>query len=113
MHCAVCTSFSARFHSSFHEFLISSASSTQYDSSSVFVFVIQDITQYNTAHNRQISTIGIIEEVSRKRHRRCHSVLFADNEEIINPGTYVEYRNKAICVFVKLQFISIRTYWYV
>ena len=45
------------------------------------------MTQYNTAHNRQISMIGITEnEKVRKRKYRPHSVSFSDSEEIINPG---------------------------
>ncbi|XP_003383524.1 PREDICTED: nuclear inhibitor of protein phosphatase 1-like [Amphimedon queenslandica] len=48
---------------------------------------VDDITQYNTAHNRQISTIGINEEasLSRKRQRKSSSVSFNETEEIINP----------------------------
>ena len=45
------------------------------------------ITQYNTAHNRQISMVGIFKnEKVRKRKNRPHSVSFSDSEEIINPG---------------------------
>lgn len=49
---------------------------------------VQDLTQYNTAHNRQISTIGIsLDEPPRKRqHRRNASVTFCETEEVINPG---------------------------
>lgn len=47
---------------------------------------VDDLTQYNTAHNRQISMIGITEnEKVRKRKYRPHSVSFSDSEEIINP----------------------------
>ena len=50
---------------------------------------VQDLTQYNTAHNRQISTVGIREnEKPRKHKHRPSSVCFAEEEEIINPGTY-------------------------
>ena len=49
--------------------------------------LVQDLTQYNTAHNRQISMVGISEnEKVRKRKYRPHSVSFSDSEEIINPG---------------------------
>ena len=48
---------------------------------------LQDLTQYNTAHNRQISTVGIREdERTRKRKARPRSVSFYDEEEVINPG---------------------------
>lgn len=47
---------------------------------------LQDLTQYNTAHNRQISMVGISEiEGSRKRKKHPHSLTFAEEEEIINP----------------------------
>jgi nuclear inhibitor of protein phosphatase 1 len=47
---------------------------------------VDDLTQYNMAHNRQISMVGISEnEKVRKRKYRPHSVSFSDSEEIINP----------------------------
>ena len=48
----------------------------------------QDLTQYNTAHNRQISMVGIVEagDKTSRRKYRPNSVTFSDNEEIINPG---------------------------
>ncbi|CAI7992602.1 Nuclear inhibitor of protein phosphatase 1, partial [Geodia barretti] len=50
---------------------------------------VDDLTQYNTAHNRQISMVGIVEaggdKISRRKYRP-NSVTFSDNEEIINPG---------------------------
>lgn len=50
-----------------------------------FVFE-QDLTQYNTAHNRQISMVGISDaDKPRKRKSHSNSVFFADEEEIINP----------------------------
>ena len=46
----------------------------------------QDLTQYNTAHNRQISMVGINEnEKPRKRRNRPRSIAFAEEEEVINP----------------------------
>ena len=48
---------------------------------------LQDLTQYNTAHNRQISMVGIKEdERPRKRKYRPTAVSVSDQEEIINPG---------------------------
>ena len=49
---------------------------------------VQDLTQYNTAHNRQISTIGISTDgpLRKRQHRRSVSVNFAEDEDIINPG---------------------------
>ena len=47
---------------------------------------LQDLTQYNTAHNRQISMVGITDvDKPRKRKSHVNSVEFADEEEIINP----------------------------
>ena len=55
----------------------------------VLTFVVsspQDLTQFNTAHNRQISMVGISEmDVSHKRKQHPLSISFADEEEIINP----------------------------
>ena len=49
--------------------------------------LLQDLTQYNTAHNRQIFTVGIREDKRpRKRKYRPNSVSFSEQEEIINPG---------------------------
>ena len=62
-------------------------------------FLPQDLTQYNTAHNRQISMVGIQEdERPRKRRYRANSVSFSDQEEIINPGTCLCVRG--VCVSV-------------
>ena len=46
----------------------------------------QDLTLFNTAHNRQISMLGITDEESARRKRKSVSVNFSETEEIINPG---------------------------
>ena len=47
---------------------------------------VQDLTQFNTAHNRQISMVGIPEtELPHKRKQHPLSISFAEEEEIINP----------------------------
>ena len=47
---------------------------------------VQDLTQYNTAHNRQISMVGISDsEGSRKRKQHPRSISFSEEEEVINP----------------------------
>ena len=46
----------------------------------------QDLTLFNTAHNRQISMLGITDEESTRRKRKSVSVNFSETEEIINPG---------------------------
>jgi hypothetical protein len=48
---------------------------------------VDDITQYNTAHNRQISIVGVSDSgIARRRHQRSNSVTFSETEEVINPG---------------------------
>jgi nuclear inhibitor of protein phosphatase 1 len=47
---------------------------------------MDDLTQFNTAHNRQISMLGITDdEASSRRKRNRAPVTFSDSEEIINP----------------------------
>jgi len=51
--------------------------------------ITQDLTQYNTAHNRQISTVGIAEEDNRPKKRKkrlSSSVSFNNDIDVINPG---------------------------
>lgn len=48
------------------------------------------MTEFNTAHNRRISMLGIGEEAdpgggSRSRKRKKRGVTFSEDEEIINP----------------------------
>ena len=56
----------------------------------VLMNILQDLTEFNTAHNKRISSIGIEETQagpSLKRKRRAHMhVGFRDGEDIINPG---------------------------
>ena len=50
------------------------------------VFFFQNLTEFNTANNRRISMLGIVDDNNRgatKRKRR--SVTFNEEEEIINP----------------------------
>ena len=54
---------------------------------------IQDLTEFNTAHNRRLATLPMDEntptnELSRKRRRSGSGVTFAEGEIIINPGKY-------------------------
>ncbi|XP_065889920.1 nuclear inhibitor of protein phosphatase 1-like [Dysidea avara] len=49
---------------------------------------MDDLTQYNTAHNRQISTVGIAEEDNRPKKRKkrlSSSVNFNNDIDVINP----------------------------
>ena len=47
-------------------------------------FYSQDLTQYNTAHNRQISVVGIQDNQRGRKRKSTSSISFADDEEIIN-----------------------------
>lgn len=55
------------------------------------MYTLQNLTEFNTAHNKRISTLTIEEgnlDIQRpKRKRRSSRVIFSDEEEIINPGT--------------------------
>lgn len=61
---------------------------------SFHLFIYQDLTEFNTAHNKRITSLGIEEGsanlagvTSLKRKRRSSlSVAFREGEEIINPG---------------------------
>ena len=44
----------------------------------------QDLTQYNTAHNSQISTVGIQDNPRPRKRKSTSSITFAEEEEIIN-----------------------------
>nr|CAG4640907.1 EOG090X07CE [Eulimnadia texana] len=48
---------------------------------------LQNLTEFNTAHNRRITMLGIADEDARAgpRKRKKHNVSFKDEEDIINP----------------------------
>ncbi|GAB6028827.1 hypothetical protein CHUAL_004635 [Chamberlinius hualienensis] len=47
---------------------------------------LDNLTEFNTAHNRRISMLGIVDEdVRGPRKRKKKSVIFNEEEEIINP----------------------------
>lgn len=52
--------------------------------------LFQNLTEFNTAHNKRISTLTIEEgnlEIQRpKRKRRNSRVTFNEDDEVINPG---------------------------
>lgn len=45
---------------------------------------LKDLTQYNTAHNRQISMVGIQDSQKSGRKRKSTTISFSEEEEIIN-----------------------------
>lgn len=57
---------------------------------SLITIWVQNLTEFNTAHNKRISTLTIeegnlnIQRPKRRRRRSC--VSFSDEEEVINPG---------------------------
>ena len=52
-------------------------------------FQIQNLTEFNTAHNRRISMLGIADDDAGSRtaggKRKKRSITFNDEEEVINP----------------------------
>lgn len=52
--------------------------------------LFQNLTEFNTAHNKRISTLtiedGNLDIVRPKRKRRSSRVSFSEEEEVINPG---------------------------
>lgn len=46
---------------------------------------LQNLTEYNTAHNRKISTLGISESFAAKKSNKRKRVHFNEDEIIINP----------------------------
>ncbi len=54
--------------------------------------LLQNLTEFNTAHNRRITALGDIADVPTnplKRKRKNSHVGFNDEEEIINPGEFL------------------------
>ena len=49
----------------------------------VYAF-LKDLTQYNTAHNRQISMVGIPDVPKSRKRKTKLSISFAEEEDIIN-----------------------------
>ena len=56
----------------------------------VCMYVLQDLTDFNTAHNKRLSSIAIEEGGATlpklKRRRVSQNVSFKEGHEIINPG---------------------------
>ena len=50
-------------------------------------FEFQNLTEFNTAHNRRISMLGITDDDVHKptRKRKKKGISFNDDEEVINP----------------------------
>ncbi|CAB3365966.1 Hypothetical predicted protein [Cloeon dipterum] len=46
---------------------------------------LDNLTEFNTAHNRRISMLGIPDEEIRSRKRKKRGVTFNEDEEVINP----------------------------
>lgn len=53
----------------------------------VYALLFQNLTEFNTAHNRRISMLGIPDEEIRptSRKRKKKSLTFSEEEEVINP----------------------------
>lgn len=50
---------------------------------------LENLTEYNTAHNRRISQIPITLEEARRKSRPRNNIQFAEEEDIINPGKLI------------------------
>ena len=56
--------------------------------------VDQDLTEFNTAHNKRLASVGLDESAGslgplsklKRKRRSSHGVGFRDVEDIINPG---------------------------
>ncbi|KAF2363699.1 Forkhead-associated (FHA) domain [Trinorchestia longiramus] len=46
---------------------------------------LDNLTEFNTAHNRRITMLGIDDEDTRPRKRHKFNISFKDDEDIINP----------------------------
>ena len=51
-------------------------------------FIFQNLTEFNTAHNRRIASVAELVDVPNplKRKNKTVHITFADEEDIINPG---------------------------
>jgi nuclear inhibitor of protein phosphatase 1 len=51
---------------------------------------MQNLTEFNTAHNRRIASVAELVDVPNplKRKLKTTHVTFAEEEEVINPGMY-------------------------
>lgn len=57
----------------------------------MFCLPFQNLTEFNTAHNRRNIALTDLKDVAnplKRKHRSVH-VSFSEDEEIINPGKYV------------------------
>ena len=78
-----------------------------------FLFVcVQDLTEFNTAHNKRIQSIGIEEpsanivpSLKRKRSSTA-AVHFREGEEVINPGKlHMQVTFATICVDILMMIV--------
>ena len=61
----------------------------EYYSGYEYRFIFQNLTEFNTAHNRRVTSMGDIGEAVAnplKRKRKSIHVHFNEDEEVINPG---------------------------
>ena len=47
--------------------------------------ILQNLTEFNTAHNRRISMLGIPDDEKQRKKRKKLYVTFNEEDEVINP----------------------------
>ena len=67
--------------------------------------IFQNLTEFNTAHNRRITALADLPETAPtpKLKRRRAGVRFNEDEEVINPGNYSKI--KPVIHFCRTFFI--------
>lgn len=55
------------------------------NSMNILTFVLQNLTEFNTAQNRRISMLGISDDALKTKRKRTRGVHFNEDEQIINP----------------------------
>lgn len=51
----------------------------------VYLTLLQNLTEFNTAQNRRISMLGISEDTLKVKRKRTRGIHFNEDEQIINP----------------------------
>lgn len=61
---------------------------------------VDNLTEYNTANNRKISTLGINEAITVKKGAKRKRVHFNEEEIVINPEVMNLFKLMRICVIM-------------
>lgn len=82
----------------------------------LFASLLQNLTEFNTAHNRRISMLGIPDEeirpTSRKRKKKL--LTFSEEEEVINPEdvdpSVGRFRNMIHTTVIPTKVLQVHTF---